>query len=129
MISQLRLNKGWSQEQLAEFAGLSLRTVQRVEKGQTVDIETLKSLAAVFEMPFQQLENAISPKIEPLPQADAPEHLAATIKHRWLRYAVAMCFLFLINLWTSPHHWWVQWVALGWGLALILRTLKFTRHS
>ncbi len=54
-IRQRRIEKGWSQLQLAEFAGLSLRTIQRIETGQTPTIETLKSLAAVFEVNFNEL--------------------------------------------------------------------------
>jgi hypothetical protein len=30
---------------------------------------------------------------------------------------LAMCFV--INLMTSPGHWWVQWVALGIGIAWV----------
>ena len=31
-IKELRLEKGWSQEQLAELSNLSTRTIQRIEK-------------------------------------------------------------------------------------------------
>ncbi|ELE5519572.1 helix-turn-helix transcriptional regulator, partial [Salmonella enterica] len=31
---QMRLARAWSQEQLAEMAGLSTRTVQRIENGE-----------------------------------------------------------------------------------------------
>lgn len=30
---------------------------------------------------------------------------------------VVLAFLFLVNLMTSPGHWWVQWAALGLGIA------------
>ncbi len=30
---------------------------------------------------------------------------------------IALCFT--INLMTSPGHWWVQWVVLGMGIAVI----------
>jgi len=55
IIRQHRLNKGWSQLQLAELSGLSLRTVQRIEKGQKPTIESLKSIAAVFELDWSEL--------------------------------------------------------------------------
>ena len=54
-IKQRRVEKGWSQLQLAEFSGVSLRTVQRLEKGHRPTTETLKSVAAVFEIDFQEL--------------------------------------------------------------------------
>lgn len=33
-------------------------------------------------------------------------------------FVVGLCFL--INWMTSPGHWWVQWVALGMGIAVLL---------
>jgi transcriptional regulator with XRE-family HTH domain len=49
-IQQRRLEKEWSQEQLARYSGLSTRTIQRIESGQKVGLESLKCLAAVFEI-------------------------------------------------------------------------------
>ncbi len=48
-IKKRRLEKGWSQEELARHAGLSTRTIQRIESGQKAGLESLKCLAAVFE--------------------------------------------------------------------------------
>ena len=50
IVRKLRLQRGWTQEQLAEMAGLSVRSVQRMERGQNCSLETLKCLAAVFEV-------------------------------------------------------------------------------
>jgi len=47
-IQERRLEKGWSQEQLARHSGLSTRTIQRIEGGQKAGLESLKCLAAVF---------------------------------------------------------------------------------
>ena len=44
------MQRGWSQDQLAEFSGLSVRTIQRLERGQNPSLETARSLAAVFEV-------------------------------------------------------------------------------
>jgi DNA-binding XRE family transcriptional regulator len=56
LIQELRLQRGWSQEELAEVSGLSVRTVQRIERGQPGSLETLKALAAVFEIDFNRLK-------------------------------------------------------------------------
>lgn len=40
----------WSQEQLAEIAGLSPRTVQRVEDGQPSSVDTRRALASAFDV-------------------------------------------------------------------------------
>ena len=39
----------WSQEQLAAISGLSARTVQRVEEGQSSSLDTRRALARAFE--------------------------------------------------------------------------------
>ena len=54
LIQKLRLQRGWSQQQLADLSGLSVRTIQCLEKGQDASVESLKSLAAVFEIDFSQ---------------------------------------------------------------------------
>ena len=58
-VKLLRLKKRWSQEQLAQLSDLNVLTIQRVEKGESVRTETLKSLAEVFEIPTDELINAI----------------------------------------------------------------------
>lgn len=50
IVRKLRLRKGWSQDQLAELADVSVRTIQRVERGHTASLETARALAAVFEV-------------------------------------------------------------------------------
>ena len=42
------------------MSGLSLRTIQRVESGQSASLETLKSLAAVFEVNVDTLKGDIT---------------------------------------------------------------------
>lgn len=54
-IQQRRLEKGWSQEELARHSGLSTRTIQRIESGQRAGLESLKCLAAVFETSISAL--------------------------------------------------------------------------
>jgi len=44
LIQKLRLQHGWSQQQLAELSGISVRTIQRIERGQPASTESLKSL-------------------------------------------------------------------------------------
>ncbi|HCD3190865.1 TPA: helix-turn-helix transcriptional regulator, partial [Klebsiella oxytoca] len=54
-VKVYRLKKAWSQEQLAEIASISVRTVQRTEKGQKPGLETLSSLASAFEVNVSEL--------------------------------------------------------------------------
>jgi transcriptional regulator with XRE-family HTH domain len=50
-----RDSRAWSQTQLAEVSGLSLRTIQRVEKTGVASQESAKSLAAVYECAITDL--------------------------------------------------------------------------
>ena len=38
-----------------------------------------------------------------------------------------LAFLFVINLMTSPGHWWVQWAALGLGIAWVASLFRVIR--
>jgi transcriptional regulator with XRE-family HTH domain len=55
LVQKLRLQHGWSQEQLAELSGVSVRTIQRVEQGKPASAESLKNLGAVLDVPFHEL--------------------------------------------------------------------------
>ena len=50
LVRKLRLQKGWSQDHLAELTGVSTRTIQRIERGYKPGLETVKALASVFEV-------------------------------------------------------------------------------
>tara|TARA_B110000967_G_C18617769_1_gene427230 strand:- start:123 stop:437 length:315 start_codon:yes stop_codon:yes gene_type:complete len=49
-VKKLRAERGCTQQYLADICGLSLRTIQRVEKEGIAAKETLLSLCAVFEV-------------------------------------------------------------------------------
>ena len=55
-LKQLRERRGWSQDQLATAAGVSVRTVQRAEKDGTASRETKVCLAAALDVPHVDLE-------------------------------------------------------------------------
>lgn len=47
-MKKLRNEKAWSQDQLAEISGLSLRTIQRIEKSGNASLESKKAIASAF---------------------------------------------------------------------------------
>ncbi len=61
-IIKLRAGKCWSQEELASACGLSVRTIQRVEKHGAASLETTKALASVFAVMPDALQ--VSQKME-----------------------------------------------------------------
>lgn len=129
LVQKLRLQRGWSQEQLATVSGLSVRTIQRIERGQSASLETLATLASVFEIDVSQLTVEKETDMQSLAvnSREAEEAIAfervRKIKKFYLhvaQYVLVIAMLVVINLVTSPHYFWAIWPALGWGVALAL---------
>lgn len=55
ILKELRISQHLSQEQLAQMAGLNVRTIQRIESGNNASVESLKCLAAVLEVDVSTL--------------------------------------------------------------------------
>jgi len=60
-IKTKRTELSWTQQQLADACGVSLRTIQRVERYGNTSNETLMALASVFEIDKQLLVIAQEP--------------------------------------------------------------------
>lgn len=130
-----RLKKGWTQEQLALVSGLSVRTIQRIERGETASVESLKSLAAAFDVDFSTLrEPAMTDITAPAASSLDAELLIAVDHVRQKRhfqislaaYAVVIPILVAINVHVAPHHPWAIYPALFWGLALAFKALRLS---
>ncbi|NVK21891.1 MAG: helix-turn-helix domain-containing protein [Kangiellaceae bacterium] len=132
LVKKLRLQRGWSQEQLADISGLSTRTIQRLERGENASLETLKSLASVFEIDVSELSQhyLINSAEEPIMQHDTQltyEEAKAIEQVKELRgfYIHLLIFLVMIpaawifNLTATPKVLWAIWPTLGWGVGLI----------
>ncbi|GGQ50381.1 hypothetical protein GCM10010250_22510 [Streptomyces althioticus] len=50
-----RRTRGWTQEKLAEEAGLSVGVIRKIEQGGTARVETLHCIARAYEIPTSQL--------------------------------------------------------------------------
>ncbi len=128
IIKKLRLQRGWSQAELAYFSGLSVRTVQRVERGAKPGLETLKALAAVFDLEiadFQQEEESMEKNDVSIEEKTAFEHVRK-VKGFYINLAVYILVivgLFVINIITAPGYIWAKWPAMGWGIGIIFHGL------
>ncbi|CAB5643070.1 helix-turn-helix domain-containing protein [Comamonas aquatica] len=133
-VQKLRLQRGWSQQQLAELSGLSVRTIQRIENGSAASTESLKSLASVFEIDFSTLSSEPAMPDTPTPTS-SPSHTPSASQQEQLallevrklkgfylhlaQYVVVIAALCAINLLTTPHRLWFYWPALGWGIGIL----------
>ena len=124
LIQKLRLKRGWSQQQLAEASGLSVRTVQRIETGHPASVETLKSLAAVFEIDFSTLKpEQTMTSTDTERQEDEAFRYVRKLRRFYIhlyQYVIVIIALFAVNLIVTPHRIWALWVMFGWGLGLLL---------
>jgi len=125
LIQKLRLQRGWSQDQLAEISGLSVRTIQRLERGQTGSLESLKALAAVFEIDLNRLKE---PDVDaPRTSSLLPDEALALAHVRKIKgfyihlaqYLIVIPILAAINIIGYPHYYWFVWPALGWGVGVL----------
>ena len=124
LIQKLRLQRGWSQEQLADVSGLSVRTVQRLERGQPGSLESMKALAAVFEIDLNRLKE---PAMDAL-QSDIRPDEALALSHvrkvkgfyiHLTQYLIVIPILAGINLVGYSQYLWFVWPALGWGFGVL----------
>jgi len=136
LIQKLRLKRGWSQQQLAQASGLSTRTIQRVEAGHPASVETLKSIAAVFEVDFSTLNpetamDAATASPQEQQEKEAFAHVRR-LRHFYLhlfQYTVICSALLAANLIFSPRYLWSLWTIGGWGLAVLLHAMRVFRRD
>lgn len=121
-LKKMRLERHWSQEQLAEMSGLSIRTIQRIENGENAGLESLKSLAAVFEINI-----ADSNKKQELEQIRKEEEYIQKVKgfYKLLIIAVLSLAVPLILAINDQTLWNVfLWILLSWLVVLGVYSLR-----
>src|SRR5437016_4885753 len=50
-----RLRHGWTQQQLADFAGISLSTIERAEKGESIRVDCIQRLCECLSKTSEEL--------------------------------------------------------------------------
>jgi len=130
IVQKMRLEWGWSQQQLADLSGLNVRTIQRVENGQSASLESFKALGAAFNVDFSTLQEYAVRDIARNPeQTDlilAFSHVREVRKfyHSLIAYVVVISALIAVNVNYSAHFPWVIFPAAGWGFGLLMRALR-----
>lgn len=129
LIQKLRLKRGWSQQQLADASGLSVRTIQRLERGQPPSTESLKCLAAVFEIDFASLNPGETMNERQEEEAFRYVRRLRAFYVHLSQYILVNLGLLAINLLFMPQRLWVLWVIGGWGLGLLGHAFSVFRPS
>jgi len=121
-LKKMRLERHWSQDQLADMSGLSIRTIQRIENGENAGLESLKSLAAVFETNITD-----SDKTQEIEQVRKEEEYLQSIKGFYKLLAIAILSLVvpLIIAVNDASNWNVfLWILLSWGVIVAIYSLN-----
>lgn len=124
LIRKLRIERGWSQETLAEVSGLSVRTIQRVERGGNASLETLCALASVLEVDIATIAKETSMYTE----NDLPDNERKAVEYaRDLKgfyshlvvYLIGVAAMAAANVYFQPDNLWFIWPTLGWGMGVV----------
>lgn len=94
-IKNRRQQNLWSQQQLSDMTGLSLRTLQRVEKTSSASLETVKSLASVFEVSPSEILKGDNNVFEEAPQSHPISSTKLKAKRR--RLIIGLFLVCLVN--------------------------------
>jgi len=113
-LKKLRLELKWSQEKLAELSGLSIRTIQRIENGETASIESLAALSSVFRIDFYSgADND---------QREQEDKYIDGIKSFYFIVGLAIFSLIfpLVNALSEPDNWFAfGMMALMWMIVIV----------
>ncbi|GMM85988.1 helix-turn-helix domain-containing protein [Pseudoalteromonas sp. MTN2-4] len=117
LLKQLRAQKGWSQETLAEESKISVRTIQRIENGKRANLETLKGIANALDVEVNTLtrENKLSAALN----KEQKSFISNLIY-----FAVVMLSLMVISVTSAESENWVWWIFLGGSLYLLFDGLE-----
>tara|TARA_B110001454_G_scaffold160989_1_gene150400 strand:- start:73 stop:525 length:453 start_codon:yes stop_codon:yes gene_type:complete len=124
-LKKMRLERHWSQEQLADMSGLSIRTIQRIENGENAGLETLKSLAAVFDTTIKD-----SDKNAEREQVRKEEEYIQNLKGFYKMLALAIfslvVFLSIAILESDSEGWYLfLYMLITWGVFLGIYALNY----
>jgi transcriptional regulator with XRE-family HTH domain len=119
---KMRLERHWSQDQLAEMCGLSVRTLQRIENGENAGFESLKALGAVFETNIDD-----SDKNAEMEQVRMEEEYVQNVMgfYKLLSIAILSLVVPFVLAVTDSSLWIVfLWILLSWSVLIGIYSLN-----
>jgi len=137
VLRRLREERSWTQEHLAAVSGVSLRTIQRIEREGNASAESRLSLAAAFQVDVSVFaEQPESPAGTPaqtdhsIPlrtERETRDPLNPFLRHLTI-YLLVGAFL-VYRDWSRNHALlWAYWPLMGWGIGLALHGWRTWRR-
>ena len=126
-IKSWRGDRTWSQEDLAEVSGLSIRTIQRIENGDPTSRDSAASIAAAFNVDMAALTLDIDGEVEKAVKQQQLKGVLGLKLSVWIHTAA---FLFVLLVWVvidivssvhfgGPMSYWFIIPALWWFVGLM----------
>lgn len=121
-LKDMRRAKGWSQDQLAEISGVSVRTIQRLEKGELPALETQKAIAAAFDQTLEEFDALVD--AEASPKEQSPRSSIARLGWKGLLgnlgvMMVVITWLFFLSREFGLHREIVYFIGYMWAMGLL----------
>ncbi|WP_084397690.1 XRE family transcriptional regulator [Henriciella aquimarina] len=137
-IKRWREERRWSQEHLADLAGIGLRTVQRIENGEPASQESLKALAAAFNVDVVALsvdQQAEAVRLVALQNARIRSGMRVAFWIHLASYVMGMIIFAAISIGVGGDHyamilptiWWTVGLS-GHAVAVVIVEVV-TRHQ
>ncbi len=101
LVKKLRTAENWSQEQLSEKCGLSLRTIQRLENGGNASVESVRALAVAFGIdPSDLMLSETEITVTPLDAVKTGLREFANFSGTATRFEYWWFLLFVVGVWA-----------------------------
>jgi transcriptional regulator with XRE-family HTH domain len=127
IVRKLRLQRGWTQEHLAELTGLSVRSIQRLERGQTGSLESMNALAAVFEVDRSLFKpgDKTMPNTSPITaDEESAIQYVKGVKEFYSHALMYLLFVVVFGVAFGFKHPLILWGSIGWGIGLMVHGLN-----
>jgi XRE family transcriptional regulator, regulator of sulfur utilization len=127
IIRKLRLQRGWSQEHLAALTGVNVRTIQRLERGAKMSLETRAALAAVFEVhasTFEPGEATVTDTAHVSRDEQEAIEYVKGVKEFYTHLLMYLVFAIVFSFAFGIRNPMIFWGVIGWGVGVIIHGLN-----
>ena len=131
-IKRWREERGWSQEHLAELAGIGVRTVQRIESGDAASQESVMALAAAFDVDILAMTKDVEAEAEQLVRQKnkkMKDDLRLSLGVHLASYLFSMIVFALIGLGDGSSGYAMLWPSIGWTMVIAAHALVVAIHE
>lgn len=120
-IKRWREERGWSQEHLAELAGIGVRTIQRIETGEAASQDSVMALAAAFNVDLIALTKNVEAEAEKMAgkkAQKAKDALRLSLGIHFASYLFGMVVFAAISLGDGTPGYAMLWPSLAWTMGI-----------